>query len=232
MTIHNNHEGLIVWNFDFAFTTFCEVETDAVEHLVPKPLGTVEVAPGVSLLSLIALNFPEGALGTLPEFQELILSLIVTPDLSRGVPKSAMYILSLGSTNQEHLDHCVSYYRLPVYGLFTKVNIQHNPQFVEYEDHQGPIITMKNVHPRPEYSEGERYFQAFVEDAGDIYVADVLMKGSLFEHQQAGEAGKLWPHPFFRGIDVDGVEPVAYMQMLNEPGAPGQQLYPRPEKFT
>ena len=232
MINHNNQKGQIVWNYDFAFTTFYEVETDAIEHLIPKPLTPVEVAPDISLFSLIAFNFPEGALGSLPEFQELILSLIVTPDLSRGVPKSAMYILSLGSTNQEHLDHCASYYKLPVFGQFSRVNVQHDPYAVEYEDHQGPIVSMKNIHSHPEYSEGERYFQAFVKDAGDVYVADVLMKGNLFEHQQAGEAGKLWDHPFFRGIDVDGVEPVTYMQILNKPGSPGQQFYPRPEKFT
>ena len=232
MTSNNNQEGLIVWNFDFAFTTFYEIETDAIEHLVSKPLTPIEVAPGVSLISLIALNFPEGALGSLPEFQELILSLIVTPDLSRGVPKSAMYVLSLGSTNQEHLDHCASYYKLPVFGQFSRVNIQYDPLAVEYEDHNGPIVSMKNIHPHPKYGEGERYFQAFVKDAGEIYVADVLMKGSVFEHQQAGEAGKLWPHAFFRGIDVDNAEPVAFMQMLNKPGSPGQQFYPRPEIFT
>ena len=232
MTNQKSKEGLIVWHFDYAFTTFYEIETKAVEHLVQKPLTPIEVAPGVSLLSLIAFNFPEGALGTLPEFQELTLSLIVTPDLSRGVPKSAMYILSLGSTNQEHLDHCVSYYKLPVYGQFTRVNIQRDTHVVEYEDSNGPILTMKNVHPRPEFSKGEHYFQAFVEDAGDIYVADVIMKGSLFEHQQAGEAGKLWPHPFFRGIDLDSAEPLVFMQMLHKSGSRGQQFYPRPEKFT
>lgn len=232
MINHNNQEGLLIWEFDFAFTTFYEIETEFIDHLVPKRLSPVEVAPGVSLLSLIAFNFPEGALGTLPEFQELTLSLIVTPDLSRGVPKSAMFVLSLGSTNQEHLDHCTSYYKLPVYGQFTRVNIQRGTHAVEYEDSNGPILAMKNVHPSPEFSKGEHYFQAFVEDAGDIYVADVIMKGNLFEHQQAGEAGKLWPHPFFRGIDVNSTEPVAFMQMLHKPGSRGQQFYPRPEKFT
>lgn len=232
MINHNNQEDLLIWEFDFAFTTFYEIETEFIDHLVPKRLSPVEVAPGVSLLSLIAFNFPEGALGSLPEFQELILSLIVTPDLSRGVPKSAMYILSLGSTNQEHLDHCISYYRLPVYGQFTKVNIQHDSNAVEYEDRDGPIIAMKNIHTDPEYDIGERYFQAFVEDDGNIYVADVVMRGSIFEHQQAGEAGKLWPHPFFRGIDMESAEPRAYMQMLTKPGSLGEQSYPRPEKFV
>ena len=227
-----NQAGLIVWKFNFALSTFYEIETDAIEHLIPKRLIPLEVAPGVSLISLTALNFLEGALGHLPEFKELFLSLIVTPDLSRGVPKSAMYVLSLGSTCREHLDHCVSYYKLPVTRQFSCVNIQTDPHEVEFEDKDGMILSMKNMHPQPVYDEGERYFQAFVQDQGDIFVADVLMRGMLFEHQSPGDAGKLWPHPFYRGIDVEDAEPVAFMQMLNKPGTTGEQYYPQPSKFT
>lgn len=232
MTTTNNPKGTLLWEYNFALCTFFEIETEAIEHLVPKTLTPVEVVPGLSLFSLIAFNFPAGALGTLPEFQELILSLIVTPDLSRGVPKSAMYIVSLGSTCQEHLDHCISYYKLPVYGRFTRATIEHETHTVKYENDDGPILTMKNIHPNPKFSDGELYFQSFVKDAGDTYVSDIVMKGNLFEHQQAGKAGRLWPHPFFRGIDPDEAELVTFLQMLNEPGSLGQQSYPQPEKFS
>ncbi|UCH10774.1 MAG: hypothetical protein JSU61_02480 [Fidelibacterota bacterium] len=226
-----NQDGCLIWEFDFALSTYYEIELEAVEHLIPKRMSIVEVAPGIALLALTALNFPAGALGNLPEFQELIYGLVVTPDLSRGVPKFAMLILSLSSTNLEHLEHCVSYYKLPVFGQFSCVNIQKEPHEVEYEDEHGLITTMKNVHPNPVYEPGERYFQAFVEEAGDLYVADVLMKGSLFEHQNTGDAGTLYNHPFFRGIDMEEAEPVAYMQMFSEPGSLGKQYYPRPVKF-
>ncbi|UCD38942.1 MAG: hypothetical protein JSW54_05550 [Fidelibacterota bacterium] len=231
MVNYDNAKDLLTWEFDFALSTYYEIETEAIEHLLPKQLNPIEVAPGIALMSLTALNFPPGALGHLPEFQELIFGLIVTPDLSRGVPKFAMYIVSLSSTNREHLEHCVQHYRLPVHGQFTGVSLQHDPHVVEYEDADGPILSMRNIHPNPAYGEGERYFQAFVMDNDRLYVADVVMKGSLFEHQQTGDAGKLWPHPFYNGVDVEAAEPVAFMQMLNEPGTMGKQLYPRPEKF-
>jgi hypothetical protein len=224
-------EGLVIWEFDFALSSYYEIELEAIENLVHKRLSPVEVAPGIALIALTALNFPAGALGHLPEFQELIFGLVVTPDLSRGVPKFAMHILSLSSTNLEHLEHCVSYYKLPVFAQFSCVNIQKDPHAVDYEDDNGLIATMKNVHPNPVYEQGERYFQAFVEDAGELYVADVLMRGSLFEHQNTGDTGTLYNHPFFRGIDMEEAEPVAYMQMFNEPGSLGQQYYPRPVKF-
>ncbi len=224
-------DGLIVWQYDFALSTFYEVETDAIEHLVPKRLAPVQVAPGVSLINLTALNFVAGALDSLPEFQELILSVVVTPDLSRGVPTSAMHVISLGSTNAEHLDHCVSYYKLPVYGQFSKVDLQHDPHTALYEDSHGPVVRLENVHPTPDYFEGERYFQAFVEENGDLFVADVVMKGQLYEHQDAGDSDEFWDHPFFRSIDLTDAEPTVFMQMFNRPSTPGEQFYPRPEKF-
>ena len=226
-----NKDGKIIWNYDFALSTFYEVELDAIEHLIPKRLSPVQVAPGVSLVNLTALNFPAGALNKLPEFQELILSLVVAPDLRRGVPKSAMHVISLGSTNQEHLDHCVSYYKLPVYGQFTKVDLAQDPHIAQYEDSHGPIARLLNIHPNPDYFDGERYFQAFVEDEGEIYVADVVMKGMLYEHQKPGDPGQFWEHPFFRSIDLSNADPVVYMQMFNQPGTRGEQHYQRPEKF-
>ena len=224
-------DGLIIWNYDFALSTFYEVDTDLIEHIVPKRLTPVQVAPGISLFNLTALNFPAGALDRLPEFQELILSLVVAPDLSRGVPKSAMHVISLGSTNQEHLDHCVSYYKLPVYGQFSRVQLEHDPHTALYEDEHGPIVRLRNSHPGPDYFEGERYFQAFVEDQDEIYVADVVLMGRLFEHQDVSDSDEFFAHPFFRTIDLSDAEPTVYMQMFNEPKSPGKQYYPRPEKF-
>ena len=227
----NNREGLLIWRFDFALSTLFEIETDAIEHLVPKGLTPMQSAPGMSLISLTALNFPAGALGELPEFQELIYGVLVPPDLSRGVPKFATFILTLGSTCKEHLEHSADYYKLPVSDQFNNVVIQREPHVVEFEDANGPILTMRNIHPEPVYADADLYFQAFVEDNGELYVADLHMQGGLFEHQQHGDGGTLHQHPFFRGLNVEDAEPTAYLQMCSQPGVIGDQLYPKPEKF-
>ncbi|GIS57326.1 MAG: hypothetical protein CM1200mP1_12640 [Candidatus Neomarinimicrobiota bacterium] len=78
-------------------TTFYEVDTDKITSLLPKQLSPMEIVPGVSLLNITAFNFPEGGLGHLPNFQELIAAIVVAPDLSKGVPKFAMYVFSLGA---------------------------------------------------------------------------------------------------------------------------------------
>ncbi len=232
MSSQNKKNDFLVWQFDFALTTFFEIDTDLVLPLLPPKLNPVEVISGISLINVTAFNFPAGALGSLPEFQELIFSVIVTPDLSRGVPKFAMYILSIGSSCQEHLDHSADYYKLPVYEHLLHGIINKNELTVEYSDSRGKILTMQNCSAQVNFKKNEkRYFQAFSSKDDQIYIADVYIKASLYEHQQAGDAGLLYNHPFFKNLSLDETEPASYLQMIGEPGKIGQQLYYRPDKF-
>lgn len=221
----------LVWTFDFALSTFYEVETDRIHPLLPHQLAPMEVAPGVSLISVTAFNFPEGALESLPEFQELIFSAVVSPDLTRGVPKFAMYVISLASTSQAHMDHSLDYYKLPAYHPVSDVEIKSRELDVRYADSKGTILTMNNCSGTMDYKEDERYMQVFTGTEDSIYVADLYIKASLYEHQQSGEVGKLFPHPFFQQLDIEEADPVAFLQMISEPGKKGQQFYFRPERF-
>ena len=144
MNEHIPGENLIIWEFDYAMTTFYEVDTDQISSLLPKELSPMEIVPGVSLLNITAFNFPEGGLGHLPNFQELIAAIVVAPDLSRGVPKFAMYVFSLGSTSQDHLDHSADYYKLPSYNKLKNDEINRKINEVEFGDDDGSILTMNN----------------------------------------------------------------------------------------
>ena len=55
---HTPSEDLIVWKFDFALTTFFEVETDLFKHHIPSRLNPMEVSPGIGLVNITAFNFP------------------------------------------------------------------------------------------------------------------------------------------------------------------------------
>jgi len=232
MSLQNKTDDFLVWQFDFALTTFFEIETHLIQPLLPPQLHPIEAVAGVSLINLTAFNFPAGALGSLPEFQELIFSAIVTPDLSRGVPKFAMYVLSIGSSCQEHLDHSFDYYKLPVYERLLHGIIRKDKLAVEYGDSLGKILTMHNCANQVIYKKDEkRYFQAFTSKNNQIYIADVYIQASLYEHQEIGNVGMLYNHPFFKNLGFDEADPVSYLQMIGEPGAIGQQLYYRPEIF-
>ena len=49
MNEHIPGENLIIWEFDYAMTTFYEVDTDQISSLLPKELSPMEIVPGVSL---------------------------------------------------------------------------------------------------------------------------------------------------------------------------------------
>ena len=232
MTEHVVTDNLIIWEFDFAMTTFFEVDTDLIAPLLPKQISPMEIVPGVSLLNITAFNFPEGGLGHLPNFQELIASIVVAPDLSRGVPKFAMYVFSLGSTCQEHLDHSADYYKLPSYEKLEFGKINRVDNVIEFGDKDGSILTMKNCGNNiGDFLGHERYFQAFTLQDDKLFIADLYLKAELFEHQDQGEAGIINNHPFLKGLELFEEERVPYLQMLLEPSTRGKQFYYKPEKY-
>ena len=59
----------------------------------------------------------------------------------------------------------------------------------------------------------------------------MFIEASLFEHQESGDTGKLYEHPFFKGIEVDDSDVTNFLQMVNEPGSTGKQTYFKPTKF-
>ena len=232
MTEHVVTDNLIIWEFDFAMTTFFEVDTDLIAPLLPKQISPMEIVPGVSLLNITAFNFPEGGLGHLPNFQELIASIVVAPDLSRGVPKFAMYVFSLGSTCQEHLDHSADYYKLPSYEKLEFGKINRVDNVIEFGDKDGSILTMKNCGNNiGDFLGHERYFQAFTLQDDKLFIADLYLKAELFEHQDQGDAGIINNHPFLKGLELFEEERVPYLQMLLEPSTRGKQFYYKPEKY-
>ena len=233
MTEHIAGDNLIIWEFDYAMTTFYEVDTDKITSLLPKQLSPMEIVPGVSLLNITAFNFPEGGLGHLPNFQELIAAIVVAPDLSKGVPKFAMYVFSLGSTSQEHLDHSADYYKLPSYNKLDYGKINREINEVDFGDSDGSILTMNNCCDTiGDYLGHERYFQAFVSKGDDVYIADLYLQAALFEHQDQGEVGAINNHPFLKGLELFDEEQVPYLQMVLEPGSKGKQFYYKPEKYS
>ena len=233
MTDHIAGDNLIIWEFDYAMTTFYEVDTDKITSLLPRQLSPMEIVPGVSLLNITAFNFPEGGLGHLPNFQELIAAIVVAPDLSRGVPKFAMYVFSLGSTNQEHLDHSADYYKLPSYDKLEYGKISYEKNEADFGDNDGSILAMNNCCDTiGDYLDHERYFQAFVSKGSDVYIADLYLQAALFEHQDHGEVGTINNHPFLKGLELFDEEKVPYLQMVLEPGTKGKQFYYKPEKYS
>ena len=143
-----------------------------------------------------------------------------------------MYVFSLGSTCQEHLDHSANYYKLPSYKKLEYGNINRENNAIEFGDKAGSILTMNNCSTNiGNFLGHERYFQAFVLQDDNLFIADLYLKAALFEHQDQGDAGVINNHPFLKGLELFDEERVPYLQMLLGPGTRGKQFYYKPEKY-
>lgn len=233
------HQGsepsdLIVWTYDFSIATFYGCELQQLLPLLPPGgnLTPVEAVPGIGLISLTALNFPAGGLdGLLPEFQELIFSVGVTPDLSRNVPSFAMYVVALASTCEPHLQHCRDYYKLPAHTLLSKARVDRQGLAMELGDARGPVASVKSCAGYRKYSAEpeERLVQAFTGTA-PIYSSDCIFRARVQEHHldgEGGDVGTLHSHPFFGNLDVGELELTPFVQMISEPGVAAEQHYYR-----
>ncbi len=223
----------IIWNYDFSISTFYGCELQSLLPLLPDgKLTLAEAIPGIGLINLTAVNFRAGGLdGLLPEFQELILSVGVTPDLSRTVPSFAMYVVSLASTCELHLEHSREYYKLPAHTLLTEVSVDREKLQIALANERGSIALLKSCADYKEYSTEpqERLIQAFTGNQ-PIYSSDCIFRARVQENQLAGgdgDVGTLHHHPFFSNLAVNDLELIPFVQMISDPDVIAEQYYYR-----
>jgi hypothetical protein len=94
----------IKWRLSHNFLAFLEIDTEAVEPLLPRCLTLVEVRPGISLLSLGCLYYRPGIFRPdSPSFSEAFCVVSVQPDLSFRMPnpRFSFYALSVYSDSPD-----------------------------------------------------------------------------------------------------------------------------------
>ena len=97
---------------------------------------------------------------------------------------------------------------------------------VQAEDQDGPIFFLQNTHPAPVFEPDAFWGQYITSQEEGLYLGTFHWEGVKYEHQQAGSVGQIYPHPFWGGIDVVGMEQRCYLQMISAPGTtPEMQMY-------
>ena len=219
---------VIEWHVEKHIMFTWEIDTDAVLPFVPEELTPVEVRPGRSLFSVAGLVYEPGNFGPQsPSFVELVSVVHVAPDLSVKMPcRFAMHAISVYSDSTDFV-------RQEGEKLFTPTT--HDPSLTitfnerwdaaEAADADGPIVTWRNTHPHPEYVADEMWGQHYNDTRG-VHFGIWEWDGMKFEHMRGGDAGRLHPHPFFKGMDLRRVHG-CYRQMIPKPGAKAVERFYR-----
>lgn len=200
------------------FYTF-EIDSDAAERILPESLQMVELRPGVALMSVGILRYEPGHFGPAsPVFYELVGAVHVSPDMATDMPVPTMTFSSFCV-----LSDSGDFVAQEGYTLYTparhaplRLDLTADELGVAVSDGDGPILSMPSAHPPPRWVHKEMWGQHFTNTKGlqhGIWEWD----GRLFEHQRRLPGWKLFPHPFWSGLDVSRVRSL-YRTMVLEPG--------------
>jgi hypothetical protein len=229
LTLHDDYS---VWYYDFGIACSFEIPTKEVKDHLPGPLRPFEVRPGVSVLSLNAVNFRAGNYNFPEEFQEVTIAINVVADLFMAgtVPRYAIYPLNLGASTAGFFSDSYNTDKLPFYQQPLDIRFDREAIHAQCYDQSGELIfEIKNIHPSPKYDMAEEFFQVFAQYDGDFYHGAVTLESERYEHQKKlGSAGTLRPHAIFKGLNVGAIDTKnSYIQIFSPPHTDGKQVYYR-----
>jgi len=224
------HEDYTKWHYKFAIAWVLEAPTEVLKPKLPKELQILEIRPGVSTLFISLLDFKPGNYNCEAPCKELSVSIQVLPELGlcEATPRYAVYTISLGSDDKNFLTSDYSIDKLPAYDDTLSFDVDYSKFRVQcYDSQNKPVFDLSNTHQDPKFAMEDIFFQVFSEKEGKLYHGGAMMKGNIFLHQDnPSSAGRLYPHPVFRGINVEDIDlQETFMQLLMEPGSDGEEIY-------
>lgn len=212
---------VIEWHLQKHIMFTWEIDVEALEPFIPKELTAVEVRPGIGLFSVATLLYQGGHFrpGS-PAFFELVSVAHVQADLSVKMPMSrfAMHAISVYSDSPDFVAQEGEKLFTPT-TLDPSLNLTFTENWdgVDASDNDGPIISFRNTNPSPVYAPDELWGQHYNDTKG-LHFGVWEWDGIKCEHQQRGNAGKFFPHPFFKGMDLSRLHG-CYRQMIPKPGS-------------
>ena len=221
--------GFINWQFERTVEFGFEIDLSELKKILPAKITPLEVRPGVGIIGIGITKFPDGNLGCLSAFDEVLLNVYVSqnlrktsPDGTNKIPWISCYMLSVAGNSDGFLKHTYLVDKMPIY-ICKNLTVENSRvengdyNFAVYEDEE-TILDLKwtdsNFTPK-QFEKRDAFIQIFLGFQGKLYYESLLTSGSLFTHQKDGNAGKLYSHPFFRGLDLSKVSSYCNFQFIS-----------------
>lgn len=221
------HAPLMRWHQCDTIFDIYEVDTEILQTLLPPPLHTVEVRPGVSLLTVSWLRYQDGNLGgTIKGFDELVLMIVVPSDLSVDMPtpKFSFYALNIMANEIAFVEHERVQLNLPAHLDTSLTCIRNGDHDFALTTAEGPIFRLAGSHPEPVFHHDLLWGQFYTLRDGQIYRGFWSWEGEVCEHQRLGDDPQLFQHSYFGDLDVSKVGD-RYMQLLAKPRTHATQSF-------
>lgn len=211
----------VQWNLFFETVFLLEVEKVKVSSFLPDHIQPFEIRPNICLMGIGLQKFKPDNLN-FPEFDELYWFLNVTPHLKAGapVPKFASYVGNVASDCNDFLTYANERDKMFIYRS-DSINIAIDAQNYVFsaEDSHGKILELhasKEAKQKKFYKE-TLWGQQISAQENNTYFGIWKWEGLLYEFQKSAAVGRLYNHPFFRGLEVDNIALHCHTQMLTPP---------------
>jgi hypothetical protein len=229
------HEGYMAREYDYSISYTMEIPTQLVRNVLPKSVQPASLRPQVSLMTISITSFGELE-GGIP-LTEVSLAINAMPNifLAGEMPRFALYILNTGSTvSAPEFTAASEAFQLPLHPEALTIDLNRETGTVKCSDAAGnPIFELNDLSLGLEekvFTPKENLFQVFTGKDGALYHSKVKVFAPAYEHQKAGQAGKLYKHDFFNGLEVAELETYSYLQMVTPQETTAKQVYFLPAK--
>jgi hypothetical protein len=202
------HAPLMRWHQCDTIFNIYEVDTKILQALLPPPLHTVEVRPGTSMLTVSWLRYQDGNMdGTVKAFDELVMYIVVPPDLSveMPTPRFTFYPLNILSNEVAFVVHERKRLHLPAHLDNSLTCMRHGDHDFELTTADGPIFRLAGNPPDPVFHHDMFWGQFYTLRDGQLHRGFWSWEGKVCEHQRPDDDPRLFQHAFFGDLEVSKV---------------------------
>lgn len=197
---------------------FFEFPVEQARDVLPRELQPVELHHGMGVFSVMAFDFTESEVGA---YQELILSVLVSPRVEPGVPMphSAFYPVLLATTTAESREHAIERWHLPHYMRDVEMSMTADGDelVVKAGDDRGPIAELRITSYG--WRQNEQNHQAFMKDEDGSFMASITMAGELSESEEERGSLTLFAHPMTEALgDLDEITSTPFRELWMRDG--------------
>ncbi len=200
-----------------------EVDSEELTRHVPPRLSVQEIRPGIGLFTVETLEYPPGHFGETTSTFEVVLAILVEPDLRipMPIPRFALFVTSVISSSAAFVEQ---------ERVLLRTAMEHAPNLhLEYlddgasvivRDGERPILSCINTAGRPSsYTPRTQWGLIYTNKDNVLHQGAFRWVGEEFEHQKAGSRLSFHEHPVFRGLDLTRIRG-CYRQMAAAPDLP------------
>lgn len=220
------------WFIDFDNLFLFEIETEKVSSFLPSCVQVSEIRPGICLMGIGVQIFKPGN-QDLPSFKEVYWFIMVASELryKMPIPNFSSYVGNVTSDCFEFLCKAKDLDKMPIFSS-ESININIDPLNYKFfvEDKDGPILELKvseearKKSPYPKKIWGQQTCKS----DNCLYIGASSWEGEMYEYQKSSCVGRVYSHPFFRGIEVGELGHNCHTQMIASPSSESMLTFYEP----